>query len=209
MIIHTSSAQTQSNIKIAINSPKCLYMGFRNPVEISVGGYKSSELTFTCSNGEVESKDQLYIIPHKLGPVCVKVYSQGTHISTIDYIATDLPYPIAHIAGKTRGKITQAELLSEGKISLRRDENRTDGQARYFPYDSLINIYTYVVSLDGHMKFYNSDDEGKFPPQLMQAISNARNGQVIFFDNIEATTELGSVYKFNRMMFTIIRDEKY
>ena len=103
-----------------------LYVGFSNPISVSVPGVNSGDVSISVSNAtSTKTAKGWNVIPQKIGVPCIinvsaNIGGKSTHMAKHEFRTKKLPDPAAMLKHKTgkfyRGKIAKTELITADEV---------------------------------------------------------------------------------------------
>lgn len=103
-----------------------LYVGFSNPISVSVPGVNSGDVSISVSNAtSTKTAKGWNVIPQKIGVPCkisvnANIGGKSTHMATHEFRTKKLPDPAAMLKHKTgkfyRGKIAKTDLITADEV---------------------------------------------------------------------------------------------
>ncbi|MBC8005136.1 MAG: hypothetical protein H7X84_06660, partial [Verrucomicrobia bacterium] len=137
------------NVTISPTKMNVFYLGVANPVEISVPGVASENLSVSVSNGRIEKRgDGYFVYPSKLDvagkstsiTVSAKMGTETRTMGTEKFRVKEVPPPLATISGKNGGILRKEELTSEqGVFADQKD----------FDFDMKFKVTQFEVTTSG------------------------------------------------------------
>lgn len=103
-----------------------LYVGFSNPISVSVPGVNSGDVSISVSNAtSTKTAKGWNVIPQKIGVPCkisvnANIGGKSTHMATHEFRTKKLPDPAAMLKHKTgkfyKGKIAKTDLITADEV---------------------------------------------------------------------------------------------
>ncbi len=203
--VNGQSGKEEAKAVVAVAPLKMnvMYLGVENPVNIAVSGYKSSDITVTVDNGNIEGENGEYFIsPDRPGPAVLTVSSNGEEIQKTTFRVKFVPNPKAVIPvdyqNLTNGTITKKQLLDAGGIKVIMEN---------FDFDLSFEVVSYVMSATVPGKFIVREEitEGaSYSPLQKDLIKSLVPNQKLMIEEIYSVAPDGSKRKLNPMVFRII-----
>jgi len=165
-------------------------------------GYKASDLTVTVDKGSISGENGEYIImPTKPGILTVSVNFNDKLIQKTEFLAKEIPNPIAKVMGQSSGLINKFMLANAPMVYAELEDFEFDLKFEITQFNMVVSGDNFV-SDDKLAKRYISKSK-KFTPQQTEAIINAEKGSRVVIDNIEAEGSDGQIRKLSPMVFTL------
>lgn len=182
---------------VAPTKMNVLYLGVDNPVSIAVSGYDADDLKVGVDSGVITGENGYYIIrPARSGLLKVSVWSKKDELLTEkQFRVKTVPDPVAKIADKRQGSISQEELISAGKMQVVLEN---------FDFDLQWVIVGFTVSAvrEGYVIEYTSESD-KLTAEQVELIQSLKPGAKIYFENIKAMGPDGSTRPLSALVFSI------
>jgi len=196
--IACANGQNKTNVVAAVAPTKMnvLYVGVENPMNISVSGYKASELQVSIDNGKITgSNGQYSVFPAKPGMAIITVKSGTIVLAENTFRVKTVPDPVGYVGMKKQGDITIAELLTAGKVTVMLEN---------FDFDMSFKVTSFTISSvkAGFLMEYKSKSEN-FTAQQIELIKSLSPASKIYIEDIECIGPDGATRKLGSMMFMI------
>jgi len=193
------------NVTISPTKMNVFYLGVANPVEISVPGIASENLSVTMSNGRVEKRaDGYFVYPGKLDAtgkntsITVTATSNGESRSmgSEKFRVKEVPPPIATVGGKNGGILRKEDLLSEEGIFA----DLID-----FDFDLKFKVTQFEITFSGSSGFDKSYKAtgARFSNEQKDQFKKLTAGSAIIIDNIMAKGDDGPTRPLSPISFKI------
>lgn len=186
-----------------------LYIGYDNPVSVSVPGARNEDIYATITGGSIRetSKGKYIVRPSGTGnKATIKVFmkNQGHEqmMASYDFKVRKLPEPSPYIAiAGTRfqsGKIGRQDLLTTTKLSAAIDDGILDVPFRVTGFD--------MVAFDGIGNAIPTSSNGaSFSEAQKSAIRNMQRGQRFFITHVRAVGPDNTEREINASMEVVIK----
>lgn len=193
------------NVTISPTKMNVFYLGVANPVEISVPGVASENLSVAVSNGRIEKRaDGYFVYPSKLDvagkstsiTVSAKMGTETRTMGTEKFRVKEVPPPLATISGKNGGILRKEELTSEqGVFADQKD----------FDFDMKFKVTQFEVTTSGAGGFskVSKATGNKFTQEQKDLFNKLGQGSTIIIDNIMARGDDGKDRPLSPITFKI------
>ena len=199
-IDENSAAYNKIGTRFFFTKMNVLYIGVENPIEISVPGFSSKEITAQISSGGTIKKQDdgsFTATISKIGRGIIIVKAKGKEVSRHKFRAKRVPDPGISLNGKFfGGNILKGTLKqATGLVPLLEDFD--------FPFQYRVTSFKMVVYSNN--KFKTLGATGPMLTQEMKAaISNSNSGDLILFDDIRLVGADGIPRLVGAMSFPVI-----
>ncbi len=190
---------------VSVANMRVFYAGIDNPVEITVPGYRSDQLSATADNATMTGGNGRYTVTTVLSQnhiVKINVVAKADDGSTKSFVQQFTTRPMPPLQNSINGKTGGAITVEEARLInfLRCDFGQ------YFPLTTQpyqVSQFTcYVKSKDTYAPFPVTGNT--LTPAIKAAISKCKRGDLILFYDIQGRGANGSVNRVsNDMIFTI------
>ncbi len=180
------------------------YESVDNPVEISVPGVTSKDLSVKISNCTFRKSGNVYVVrprPGKAGlksivTVSAKINNKIRRIGSGEFRIKRVPDPIAMVAGKKEGKISKQYLIAQQAVFAEMGDD--------FDFDLEFRVTGFTVATikGGYLQEKRSKNN-KFTQEQMNLINGVGRGSKIFIEEIRAIGPDRKTRKLNIITFTI------
>lgn len=177
------------------------YAGLANPVSISVPGLPTDQLRPSITNGRLVKEGRHYMVyPSKPGresviTVKAEIDGQLKTIGSTEFRVKRVPDPVATVAGKNEGLITKNELLMEQGVFAEIPD---------FDFEMKFSVQSFVISTArGGFVVDKKANSNRFTPEQMQLLKGLNSGSRLYFENIVARGEDGSIRNLSAISFKI------
>jgi gliding motility-associated protein GldM len=183
-----------------------LYFGVPNPIEVSVPGVASENLSVTVSNGgRIEKSGNGYMVyPAKLDvtgkstsiSVFATMIGEKRPMGSMPFRVKEVPPPLATVGNKNGGVLRKEELLSEEGVAA----DLID-----FDFDLKFRVTQFDITFSGASGFVTSykGNGNKFTAEQKEQFKKLGQGSVIIIDNITARGDDGSNRPLSPISFKI------
>ncbi len=180
------------------------YESVDNPVEISVPGVTSKDISIAISNCTYRKTGNVYVVSPKPGKAGLKsivtvsamINGKSRRIGSKEFRIKRVPDPIAMVAGKKDGKISKNLLKAQQAVFAEMGDD--------FDFDLEFRVTRFTVSTikGGYLQDERSKSN-KFTQAQKDLISGVGRGSKIFIDEIRAVGPDKTTRKLNTITFTI------
>ncbi len=180
------------------------YGSVDNPVEISVPGVTSKDLSVTISNCTYRKKGNVYVVNPKPGKaglkaivtVSAKNNGKTRRIGSKEFRIKRVPDPVAMVAGKKEGKISKNLLKAQQAVFAEMGDD--------FDFDLEFRVTGFTVSIikGGYLQDERSKNN-KFTQAQKDLIGSVGRGSRVFIEGIRAVGPDKTTRKLNPITFTI------
>lgn len=178
------------------------YAGLDNPVSISVPGISATNTKVSISNGSISpAADGTFIVrPDKVGVnsiITVNAMVDGSlkQIGTMSFRVKRVPDPIASVGGKSEGIMSKNELLAQQGVVAKIPEFD-------FAMNFIVQSFT-VSTTRGGFLVEKANKGNRFSADQIDLIKGLNPGNRVYFENIVAKGEDGTVRNLNPVSFKI------
>ena len=183
-----------------------LYFGVPNPVEVSVPGVASENLSVTVSNGgRIEKSGNGFMVyPAKLDAtgkstsisVFATMNGEKRPMGSMPFRVKEVPPPLATVGNKNGGVLKKEELLAEDGIFA---------DLKDFDFDLKFKVTQFDITFSGASGFVTSykGHGNKFTAEQKEQFKKLGQGSVIIIDNITARGDDGSNRPLSPISFKI------
>ena len=185
---------------IAPTQMMIFYQGLKNPISVSAPGVANDKIDVTVSNGAKLTKGAeagTYMVEVQAGVKTVKVTATGSIdgksvvLGSYDFRVKRVPSPEAQIGGVSSGKVAKDDVLAAGGIIP------DMGDFEFGDYTYKIVSFKLSTFIGGDIKEAGTNKGGAFNAETRKFIQNARHGQKLFFENIQAQGPDGATRTLN------------
>ncbi len=194
----------QPNVVISPTKMNVFYEGVDNPVEISVPGVSSSELSVSMTNVNKRKKGDTWVVKPIAGSagkqsnISVSVKLEGgksQRIGSQVFRIKRVPNPIAMIAGVTGGKVRKNVILAQQAIFAEMED---------FDFDLEFKVTSFTVSaLKGGFIVDERSKSNKLTQAQKDLISGLSRGSKVSFESIRAKGPDGSTRNLGTITLVI------
>lgn len=195
-----SDAYNKAGTQLSFTRMNVLYVGVENPIAISVPGVSSKDITAQISSGGTIKKQEdgsfIGTVP-KVGRGVIVVKVKGKEVSRHEFRAKRVPDPIVSLAGKLRGGNIQGGELAilKGLVALLND---FDFSTKYS-----VTSFEMVYCSGGKIERFLAVGP-MFSEAMIAKMKNAKQNDIILFDEIRLSGPDGQPRKLGGMSFVII-----
>jgi hypothetical protein len=190
---------------VALTKANVVYIGIENPVNISVAGYKASDISVAIDNGSITGDNGEYIIKAaKPGKAVITVKAGGKVVKETTFNARFLSPPVAALTSDNGilikgGGIAKDALLKAGGIMCTVENADIDIPIK-------VASFTMSVITNDHVQGKTiTTTNDRFSPEQIKLIQSMTKDQRIIIDEIAASGPDGRVMKIPAsMVFTIL-----
>lgn len=175
------------SLTVAATKMNVFYIGVDNPVSISVPGIAKEKINPRISTGSIKpdpaSKgDWIVRVPEEARRAVVSASAeyQGEtmDMGSAEFRVKKVPSPIAEIAGMVQGAIEKNTLLAAAAIIP---------EMKDFEFDLYFRVTSFkMITIIGGDLVQKNARGNQFTEEIVSIIKNARRGQRILFENIQA-----------------------
>jgi len=185
---------------IAPTQMMIFYQGLKNPISVSAPGVANDKIDVTVSNGAKltnGTEPGSYYVEVPSGIKTVKVTATGSLdgknvvLGSYDFRVKRVPSPEAQIGGVSSGKIAKDDVLAAGGIIP------DMGDFEFGDYTYKIVSFKLSTFIGGDIKEAGTNKGGSFNAETKKFIQNAKHGQKLFFENIQAQGPDGATRTLN------------
>ena len=199
-IDENSAAYNKIGTRFFFTKMNVLYIGVENPIEISVPGFSSKEITVQISSGGTIKKqdDGSFIATiSKVGRGIIIVKAKGKEVSRHEFRGKRVPDPDISLGGKLFGGNVQSGslVIQKGLVALLRDFD--------FPARFTVNSFEMVYSSGGKLEKFIAVGP-MFSEAMTAKLKGAKQGDIVVFDEIALSGLDGMPRKVKAMTFIII-----
>jgi gliding motility-associated protein GldM len=180
------------------------YESVDNPVEISVPGVTSKDLSITISNCTYRKTGNVYVVSPKPGKaglksivtVSAKINGKVRRIGSKEFRIKRVPDPIAMVAGMKEGKISKNLLKAQQAVFAEMGDD--------FDFDLEFRVTGFTVSTikGGYLQDARSKNN-RFTQEQKDLINSVGRGGRVFFEGVRAVGPDKTTRKLNTITFTI------
>lgn len=186
-----------------------LYIGYDNPISVSVPGIKNEDIYATVTNGSIrETAKGKYIVrpssSNNTATIKVFIKNQGHEqiMAAYDFKVRKLPEPAPYLAvanGRFQsGRIGRQELCSATRLCAAIDDGILDVPFKVIGFD--------MIAFDGIGNAIPTTSNGaNFSEAQKNAIKNMQRGQRFFITHVRAVGPDNTERKINSSMEVIIK----
>jgi len=192
------------NVVISAIKMNVFYESVDNPVEISVPGVTSKDLSISISNCTYRKTGNVYIVsprPGKAGlksivTVSAKINGKVRRIGSKEFRIKRVPDPIAMVAGKKEGKISKNLLVAQQAVFAEMGDD--------FDFDLEFKVTSFTVStLKGGFLQEKRSKSNKFTEEQKNLIKGVGRGSRVFIEEIRAVGPDKKTRKLNTITLTL------
>lgn len=174
----------------------CLYLNYGNPIDVSVPGFKASEIDIEATNAKVIRKGSSFTVkPDSLKIVEIRIFAKNNLVSTKHISVIKLPKPTPKL-GYFKGKVIKKENL------LKTNGLRAERPSYFDMYSAKIIVFNLSCRIDGFEETAKSNGS-RFSEEQIAIMKKFRSGQKFYFEDIVAETQDGFVHDLGAMKFII------
>jgi gliding motility-associated protein GldM len=197
-------AQTENTAVVSGNNMKIFYIGIDNPITVAVPGISNDKISVIIKNGTITGSNGNYNVKVSSGSesiisVVTSINSGETKIVGTDtFKISRVPDPTPCIGDYCTStfSLSKDELLKYAEVNVSVD----------LPYDLKFEITSFTFSKLMHtsslVEFTATGN--KFTQEMINAISDLKAGDKIYFENIKAKCPDGSFRSLSSIIITII-----
>lgn len=194
----------QPNVVISPTKMNVFYENVDNPVEISVPGVNSEDISVDFKNATYKKNGDEYIVKpkpgHAGGKSIVTVYAnfegKRQRLGSGEFRIKRVPNPVAKVAGKNEGRIKKSLLLAQSGVFAEMGDD--------FDFDLKFAVTGFNVSaLKNGYLVEESSKNNKFTRAQTELIKGVSRGQKLFIDNVRAAGPDGSTRKLGSITFIL------
>ncbi len=180
------------------------YGSVDNPVEISVPGVTSKDLSITISNCTYRKTGNIYVVSPKPGKaglksivsVSAKINDKIRRIGSKEFRIKRVPDPVAMVAGKKEGKINKNLLKAQQAVFAEMGDD--------FDFDLEFRVTRFMVStFKGGFIQEKRSKNNKFTQEQKDLIDGVARGGKLYIEEIRAVGPDKTTRKLNDIIFTI------
>ena len=172
---------------ISADEMNVFYIGLKNPVSISVPGYRPRQISANCTGGKMtRSKGKWIVEPSpKAGKATINVSVTGEDgssksVGSKEFRIKNVPDPTAYVGAVTQGAVTKTQIGLSSGISV-----RLDG----FPFGGLafkVVQYEFIYRSRTGRLVREKVNGSRFNQTVKSTIQGAQSGDQIIFTDIKA-----------------------
>lgn len=193
------------NVTISPTKMNVFYLDVANPVEVSVPGVASENLSINVTNGRYEKRGDLYYVyPSKLDvngnntsvSVTATLNGEKRNMGSEKFRVKEVPPPLATVSGKNGGVLRKEELLTEQGVFA---------DLKDFDFDMKFKVTQFEVTTAGASGFskVSKATGNKFTQEQKDMFSKLGQGSTIIIDNIIARGDNGKDRPLSPITFKI------
>ncbi|HET6555722.1 MAG TPA: gliding motility protein GldM [Prolixibacteraceae bacterium] len=193
------------NVTISPTKMNVFYLGVANPIEVSVPGVASENLSVSGTNLRVEKRGDGYVVyPSKVDvagknttvTVTAKMNGEIRSMGTEKFRVKEVPPPLATVGGKNGGVLRKEDLLSEEGIFA----DLID-----FDFDLKYKVTQFEITFSGNTGFVKSykANGNRFTTEQKDQFAKLTQGSAIIIDNITARGDDGRERPLSPISFKI------
>lgn len=161
-----------------------LYRGIKNPIEISVPGISSRDITAKTNNGSlIKENDTLYAMPSELKNTVIDVYAtiggNETKMGFKIFRVNDVPPPKLSLEKITTGDLPLAYLKTINKVSAIQENF-------LFDLEFEVTGFNISVATGGGMTATQGADSEMFTKEQRNLLNNLKKGDRLIFESARA-----------------------
>ena len=196
-----SAAYNKAGTQLSFTKMNVLYIGVENPIAISIPGASSKDITAQISSGGTIKKQEdgsFIATVSKAWRGVIVVKAKGKEVSRHEFRGKRVPDPEISLNGKFFGGNIQKGTLKQATGLVPLLEN--------FDFPFLYRVTSFKMVIYSDNKFKIIATEGPLLNQEMKlAISNAKAGDLVLFDDIRLVGADGVSRLVKGMTFPIIQ----
>lgn len=193
------------NVTISPTKMNVFYLDVANPVEVSVPGVASENLSINVTNGRYEKRGDLYMVyPSKLDvngnntsvTVTATMNGEKRTMGSEKFRVKEVPPPLATVSGKNGGVLRKEELQTEQGVFA---------DLKDFDFDMKFKVTQFEVTTAGASGFskVSKATGNKFTQEQKDMFSKLGQGSTIIIDNIIARGDNGKDRPLSPITFKI------
>jgi antitoxin component YwqK of YwqJK toxin-antitoxin module len=186
VLLCVASAITAQNLNVSVGKP-VFYKNVKNPVNISLNGYKSKDLIVKVDGGKfIREEDKTYIIPfdsiHELKiKVGIKTKTGVKWLDSGEYWLRKFPKEQTLFGTHSGG------LISKGELHVVCCINAGFGDGFAMSH-MLYTIKSYRILILGETMMYSAKVEGRrLPDQVRRILESLKGGEFIYIYDVNAS----------------------
>ena len=201
-----STYQKSEDIKVVYSADamNVLYVGFDNSISIAIAGLDSKNISATTDNGSLTRIDETKwkINPANKGRAKIKIYvlKNGVKLyySLREFRVKSQPELIASFSGKESGDTVKREIVLKSTFLF--------AYYRDFLFNSVnIRVSSFTLTIGDCATPVEITNEGeKLSVDALNAISKAKNGEILIFKNIKAILPDGTTTILESIRYILI-----
>ncbi|HQP04929.1 MAG TPA: GldM family protein [Bacteroidales bacterium] len=206
ILAFTASAQEVNNlVAVEFSKVNIIYKGIDNPVTIVASGYSAEDLSFSVTNGTIESTDTPGSLIIKTnashGSILeLQILAKGTELRTLKYSVKAVPDPVLQLGNHKSGSAVTVDELINTPINAYKDPS--------FVYDAHYSVksFTIIVPVEGGVpqKYEINGNKIAVNPAAAAAVRNSfHSGDNINFSSFNINTPNGLRENFVGIAFTV------
>jgi gliding motility-associated protein GldM len=191
----------QSSVVISPTKMNVFYVGVNNPVEISVPGIPSSQITPSMSAGSIRKSGKGYIVKcKKPGKTSVRVYAtidgKKKLMGSKKFRIKPVPDPVAMVWGMEGGVISASKLRAAKEVQAKMIGFDFDLKFKVTSFTASTKVGEYVVDESVKGSKIRSSVKSKIFAKL-------KKGQKVYFEEIKAIGPDKKPRKLGIIMFKV------
>lgn len=188
--------QIPASAHISFYKSGWLYLNYDNPIDVSVPGFKSSEINIEATNANVKRRGGAFTVkPDSLKNVKIKIFAKNKLITTRHISVISLPKPTPKL-GYIKGKVIKKEKL------LKTKGLRAERPSYFDMYSAKILSFNLSCHINGVEKIAKSNGS-RFSEEQIAIMKEFTSGQKFYFEDIVAETQDGFKHDLGAMKFVI------
>lgn len=185
---HSSYTVAPPSATVAPTQMMIFYQGLKNPISVSAPGISCEDIELSISKGKLSKGDQtgLFMVEVPANEkkttitASTKINGNSIVLGNYEFRIKRVPNPEAKIAGRSSGKVAKNDLQAAGGIIP------DMGDFEFGDYQYAIVSYTLSTIVGGDYRTSGTIKGGRFNQEVNNMINNAKHGQKLFFENIQA-----------------------
>jgi hypothetical protein len=188
------------NISLANEKMNIFYKGVDNPISFAAEGISNKDVDLKTKNGIIDNKYGYNIFrSDSIGraeiTICRKVGSKLKKIGSTTFRVKKLPDPITKVGPSSGGRINTSVLKAQQYI-------RDDMQNFDIDVRPQVDSFTICISRNDPCYYRELHNVGgKFDDNVIQALSELRDGDTVIFKNFFGKNVYGELTEFNSVTF--------
>ncbi len=194
----------EPNVVISATKMNVLYEALENPMEISVPGINSDQISVSMTNATYRKVGSQYIVKPNPGfaggkamiSVSAKINDRMQSLGSMEYRIKRVPNPVAMVNNQQEGKIRKNTLLAQSGVFAEMGED--------FDFDLEFDVTQFTVSTIKN-GFYVSEtsSNNKFTDAQRDLIKGVGIGSRVFFEDVRAVGPDKRTRKLGTLTFVI------
>ncbi len=190
------------NLVVSPTKMNAMYRGLNNPIEVSVAGVSPSDLSVSCTGGNLSKGSEGFIVKPGSGKVCSinvssNVNGKVTNLGHKDFRVFDVPNPEVVVKGvdERTGKLKKSASTNLEVVAELKD----------FLFDVSFTVTHFEVSTtkNGFLVSEKADNTSKLNAKQMALIKGTSRGNKVYVESVRAKGPDGRERRLNGVSIQI------